>query len=508
MLHKLEFIVVFFCIVFCISLVSADNDLSLVLIKSAEIKLSDNLDKYSSRLSLDRHVAPHQILRTNNDSVMWLIDRRSLPTDKQISRFDIEKDEVKNFNLSQILNASNDQKIFPFVFNRPSKVQFDISPNGQYLLIRQFADKTILYDIENEKHVQLNPKFQSEKGLETLIGFDRNGNLYCGVQSVSPIVVLRDFNTGEILRQYLFPRLNYPPFRYDYSYWNTTKEADEIGLNFNYISSSIESPDGKYTLFTFTVYQFRCLFVILLICDNTSKRVISKHLLDSSGWDIDATKFVFDKDSKKLLFQDGRITLYCFDLERRLITSRFEVPLRGDEPERIAIAYEIESFFFTPTNEVVVYMRMPIAAMLYSGVQSPPQKPLKMTYLWDPKNEKISDKKPWIFDHEYALKYWISPDESTVAILSIEYNPNNFTIINPKEKSMKLRFWDIKNNKLLMTLIDNEICSVIFSKDWHLVDIITRTPQTIIHKRYNLISSSNKQNNHKHLPIINSEYRR
>ncbi|MDR1478964.1 MAG: hypothetical protein LBJ00_08480 [Planctomycetaceae bacterium] len=502
--------VVFSCVtLFISSIVDASDDVSIILIDTEETKLFADID-VDTYSRLKEYIEPHRILRTNDDSVMWSFDKFFI--DGSISRFDIEKNETKNFNLSQIINSNNNHKIAPFIFNKPNQVQFDISMNGKYLLIRRFADTTIVYDIEKEKVVELNSKKWSEKKDETIIGFDRKGNLYCGVQSIAPIAVLRDFNTGDILRQYRFPRLNYPPLREDYSHWNTTKDQNEVGLNFNYLSSTIESPDGKYTLFTFTVYQFRCLFVILLICDNNSQRIISKHLLDTSDWNTNVTKFVFDKNGKKLLFQDGRVTIYCFDLEKRLITSRFEVPLRGDESESIAIAYEIESFFFTPSSDVVVQMRMPYAIIRNdSGTQKTPTSPLKMTYLWNPIDGKISFAKPWISDRQYALKHWISPDERIVAILSVEYDPNDFTIYNSNQSYAKLDFWDIKNNKLLKSIEDKNISSVIFSSDWRFVVIKTVTKSAEAKKRYKLVHVSDKSDNSTNrqstIAINNSEYR-
>jgi hypothetical protein len=495
-------VIVIFLVVICFyALPTVGDDFVVTRIESTQQKISAEINAFGR---VNDFIYPKSTLRTNDGSVLWSLEHVALGG--TVRKYEIENGKSTLIDIADFIPRDKYRKNTPFVFNRPKEVHFDVSPDGKFLMIRRFADTTILYDIENKKHVSFLSKKPKEKN-ETMLGFDSHGNIYCGVQSISPIVILRKFDTGEILREYKFSRLNYLPLREDYSYWIESDRQNELGLNFNYLSSPIESPDGKYTVFSFTTFQFRCLFAIVLICDNTTQRVIAKQLVDTSGWDLCTPKFVFSKDSKKLLYQDGRIFVNCFDLEKRLIEKRFEVPLRGDEPDYVAIAYEIESFFFTPSGDAIVQMRLPDAVITNSATQQTPTTPLKTTYFWNMQNNVISFPKPWTVDNAYTLMHWISPDETIVAIISIKYD-QKFTVIDPVVSPAELQFVQIKNGKLLHS-IKGDIRSVLFAKNWSTFEITycKKTDFTYeVKEKYRLSYNTNDSDNTTQSPQPNTFY--
>ncbi|MCL2118370.1 MAG: hypothetical protein FWH27_08100 [Planctomycetaceae bacterium] len=97
----------------------------------------------------------------------------------------------------------NDLKYYPF--NPPNPCVLEVSPDGKYFLVKLFAGPSFLYDSISGKHVDFALKKIDSFVHETIIGFSKSGHIYCGVQSVNPMLLLRNIETGEILKSFEHP---------------------------------------------------------------------------------------------------------------------------------------------------------------------------------------------------------------------------------------------------------------------------------------------------------------
>jgi hypothetical protein len=379
--------------------------------------------------------------------------------------------DYKKYKIEEVCKAAQTDKTEKYYpFNPPAQISLEISPTGKHFLIKLFADQSFLYESDSGKYIDKFSSIPENKNTEIILGFNRQGDLYCGIQSINPMIILRSISTGKKLKSYEFQGINFAPA--DKTMFSQLQGDDvlESGIIYNYLSGPVESPDGKYTAFTFTLHQFHCLFAVVLVADNEKGRIIAKHLIDTSNWDFHKTRFLFNQESSHLLFQDGRKKIRLFDIKKDIITSVFTVPLYHGE-KYAASTKEIDSFFFTDDGKVIVCMKMPRVAFMRSEVEGLPSEPLVMSYLWDPDNGTITSP-PWSVKDSYTLRYWLSPDRNTVATYHVSYDPNDFTIVNRKNCTEGISFWDTKSGELLHT-INGHIESVSFFPNWEKMSIIS-----------------------------------
>ena len=387
-----------------------------------------------------------------------------------------ETGEVTEHDVSGILNNVILDHIHGM--NRPFGFSFDASSDDRYVLICPYGHKSIVYDtLENQTVGYTNREnFQKERE-EVKLGFDKNGNIYCGTQHISPMFLLREFPSGNVIREYRF-EINYAPDKFIPVQVGEVNQF-KLGINYNYLKTPLESPNGKYTVFSFTVFQFQYMYAIVLVCDNKSGQLVYKQLVSTSGWNYNSQHFAFSPDEKYFYFQDGHNEICQVDLEQRMMTSRFTTQYQpNDTIDRFVNRdFVIDSFFLAPDGNIVV--QAPLGHYYYYcnpafGPSSPSsRRPQKLTSVWNPFENTVTYPHPWVKEGAYTLRHWISSDKKIVATYSIDYDPDDYRIAYRREEAPDtLAFWDIDTGKLLQK-IEGNITKVDFSPDWRFVDIIS-----------------------------------
>jgi hypothetical protein len=418
---------------------------------------------------------------SNDEQMIWYEMYRETENNSHeysVCRVDRQTGEVKNYDITEVCerlrsDAGKPKHIF---FNPPPTIQIDVSPSGKYFIVRLFADASYLYDAETGEIIDLSSRMPKKSRL-TYVGFNKDSNLYCGIQGFVPILALLEISSGTILKKYEFSEINILNEPSPYEQWIKEEDNNSIGLVFNYLSPPIESSDGRYLAFGFTVFQFKSLFAILLVYDNQTNRIVEKFIVDTSHWNFLSRQFLFSSDNQHFLFQDGYKSIKSFDLMLRNYSSTFVIPKQNVKNYE-AVSNKIDKFFISPTGEVIVLTNFPIAAYMMSGVSGMPDNPIILAYKWDIISGIISEP-PWQTDGSYTLHYWISPDEKTVATYGVKYQTNrsdfpalNYTIMDRISCPSSIHFWESQNGKHI-TSIEGNIVSFSISPDWSTTTVIS-----------------------------------
>ena len=279
--------------------------------------------------------------------------------------------------------------------------------------------------------------------------------------------LLRKFPSGDVIRDYRF-KIEYLPDRFIPAQVGDLNQF-KLGINYNYLQTPLESPNGKYTAFSFTLFQFQYMYAVVLVCSNETYQIVTKQLVSTSSWDYAAQHFAFSPDEKYFYFQDGHNEICCVDLKQRLMTSRLHIP----DPDRNSI-YKIDTFFLTPDEKIVIQSKLP-DFFYYHNVSMMPQgdvRPPVLSSVWNPVDNTVTYPHPWVKEGAYTLRHWISPDKKIVATYYIEYDPDDdYRIVRRRaEAPDTLAFWDISTGKLLHK-IEGNITRVDLSPDWKFLGI-------------------------------------
>jgi hypothetical protein len=183
----------------------------------------------------------------------------------------------------------------------------------------------------------------------------------------------------------------------------------------------------------------------------------------------------------------------------------FTIPTQLRNNNSSTIANVIDTFFFIPSGEVVVCMTMPRGGYINLASMLPPEKPLVLSYLWNPDDGKIKNPK-WHIPENYTLKYWISSDSKLIAAFDFTFDPKNFMINNRMNCKESIIFWDVESAKIVHK-IDGYIESVLITDNWKKLEIISfdKFPQDYNKKTkaakitYNLQKLINFKNNNSKL---------
>ena len=444
-----------------------DAEITLTSIHESHIDISEVATSIQrARLNIPSHILyPGNLFSGGSGAFHWTL---KMYPHYVISKQSIETGEVTEYDISHFLNNAIYERNIINGGNRPPGFLFNISPDDRYVLICLYGSESIVYDTQENKSVRYSNRdnFQKEWN-EVKLGFDKDGNIYCGTQDISPMFLLRKFPSGDVIREYRFA-INYAGDKF-IPYQVGEANQFKLGINYNYLQTPFESPNRKYTVFSFTVFQFQYMYAVVMVCDNKSGELVYKQLVSTSRWSYFSQPFAFSPDERYFFHQDNQNEICCIDLNNGLMTSRFR--LQKMDPRT---ASTIATFFLTPDDNIVVQLALPIYYYSPTREFRPPSvdHPLVLTSLWNPIDNTVTYPEPWVKEGAYTLRHWISPDKKIVATYYVDYDPDDdYRIARRREEAPDtLAFWNIDTGKLLHK-IEGNITNVNFSSDWKHVDV-------------------------------------
>lgn len=184
--------------------------------------------------------------------------------------------------------------------------------------------------------------------------------------------------------------------------------------------------------------------------------------------------YIFSQDEKRMLFQDGNMSVKLFDLKKRAVTSELTIPKAGEThlDSKVNVA-EIAYFLFTPENDVIIEMQLP---RFYTEKNLSSygrfSEPALLTYCWNPASGKVTFPEPWTIKGAYTLKHWLSPDRRYLAVIRVPYDAEKFSISEDGTTKEHLCFFDLTTNEMVGEIVGN-LLSVRFSEDWKTVDVVS-----------------------------------
>jgi hypothetical protein len=408
-------------------------------------------------------------IRGGSGNFYWTLEG-TLNTKLFIVRESFITGEKTNFDISDIVNEKIWEKNIIIGMNRPTGFLFEISPDDRYILIRLYGNRSILYDtLENKKDVKFDNIEESKNDI--MLGFDKQGNVYCGTQDIAPMFLLRAFPSGKILKTFggAINAMNYTKSDF-IPRMIGEKDQFKLGIIHNYLAHPIENRGEKYAAFSFTVFQFQYIYAIVLVYDNKTGQCVFKQIVDTSAWNTNVPNFLFSHDETHFFYRDSYKEIVCVDLKKRLTISCFSTSRKNNFLDFRAI----DDFFITPDNNVVIQAKIPEYYYQSSPSLSPLEiKPYTLTYIWNPLDNSVTYPKPYVKEGAYTLKHWISPDKKIIATYYVDYDSQNFSIAQRRREAPDtIAFGDISTGNLLHK-IEGNITSVNFSPNWKLINITT-----------------------------------
>ena len=325
-----------------------------------------------------------------------------------------------------------------------------VSPNERYVLVRFFADNSEVYDIQTGKFVT-----SGEDG-ETIIGFNRNGHYYCARQSLENTFYLRDKNTQKIIRQYRTITNNTNNRRYVENTVNEEYNPFFDGLLFNNGRPVLESPDGKYTLFSFTLYQLENYLSIIVVCDNDTGNTVSYSCLRNT--DFSLFRHAFSHDGKLIALSDGNTGVWLYNFETK-------------SSQNVYTPNNLIGFSFTAQNQLVLWCDPYLTSQRISpfefqidpstGRMTPPTNfAKKSAYLFDPSTGSLTQYTNLADNDERVMQYCFSPNGRTA--LTFVSDPMYYRYGN----TGKYVFWDVQTNQKICETSLRYYPTMIISPDW------------------------------------------
>ena len=325
-----------------------------------------------------------------------------------------------------------------------------VSPDERFVLVRFFADNSEVYDIQTGKFIT-----SGEDG-ETIIGFNHNGHYYCARQSLENTFYLRDKNTQQVIRRYRTITNGMNDRLYGENTANEEYNPFFDGLLFNNGCPVLESPDGKYTLFSLTLYQLGNYLSIIIVCDNDTGNTVSYSCLRNT--DFSLFRHVFSHDGKLIALSDGNTGVWLYNFETK-------------SSQNVYTPNSLIGFSFTAQNQLVLWCDPYLIQQRISPSEIqfdpstgrmtlPTDFAKKSASLFDPSTGSLTPFTNFADKDERIMQYHFSPDGRTA--LTFVSDPMYYRYGN----TGKYVFWYVQTNQKICETSLRYYPTMIISPDW------------------------------------------
>jgi hypothetical protein len=363
------------------------------------------------------------------DEFLWVVDRADL-TSHVTNMFEI---------IPSPLNFSD--KTDRLLTNPQREVLLVISPNGRNFLIRYFNGNSHLYNGSTGQEIV----YKTIPENESLLGFDKKGDLFCGTQCLNPLLKIRNIETGEVLKEYNFQKMSYVPnLQIKPEYWlGNNIDTKFSGLLYSTLPAPFESFDDNITLIVLTVFQFEFHLALVIIYDNTTNFVITQSLVDTTNWYEKNNVFFSSYDNNFIAIHDGRQKLLLFDKKNRCFSKECNLQNLDRDP-----------FLYITKAQFLSNGQIALSLLSSDGNRT--------FYLWNP-SDGIFSKPFWTNQQEIIS---VSPNGRYIATSYKNSFNNLLDLCNDN-----ITLWDTETRKEIHRIKINSSANIFFTSDWSLLEI-------------------------------------